>query len=49
MYLWRILEASRSKLRQRPGEDAPWALGPFWRALRPLRGSESPSGGLLGP
>jgi len=35
-------------LRRRPREGAPWALGPFWRALI-LRGSKSLSGGLLGP
>jgi len=36
-------------LRRRPGENAPWALGALWRVVRPLEGSKSLSGGLLGP
>jgi len=47
-YFSRVLEVSRSELRRCPGKGAPWASGPFLRALRPLGGSKSPFGGLLG-
>jgi len=36
-------------LRRRPGQGAPWASGALRRKLRPLEGSKSLFGGLLGP
>jgi len=48
-YFRRVLEVSRSQKRRRPDKGAPWASRSSWRALRPLRGSKNPYGGLLGP